>query len=103
MKRRSFIGSLLAMIPAALALPRIPKPAPVPEEFPIVEFNDQYFAPSEMIVARTKADLEIGDPVFINVNGKVEKYTMKQGNMVFGYVTSKNPFDNNVEIMSGGI
>lgn len=100
MKRRSFIGSLLAIIPAVLIFPRIPKPAP--EGIPL------YSPPNNLLIAaRGGENLEIGDAVFINENGKIEKYTLKQGNMIGGYVISKEfnsreMITNHSEIVIGG-
>lgn len=55
MKRRSFIGSLLA-IPAALMLPRIPKAAANPELDMIME--------SSTIITRNAEGFEIGEMVY---------------------------------------
>jgi hypothetical protein len=88
MKRRSFIGSILAMIPAALMLPRIPKP-PAPEGIPC-----EIITPPQIIAMPGAMGLEVGDPVYWDPEeGQLKKYPGSyppEHRRVFGYVSSKN-------------
>ena len=94
MKRRSFIGSLLAMITAAFALPRIPKPKPAPVEV--------ITPPTLFIACRGAMGFEIGDPIYWDPNtGELKKWDGKHP--VFGYVHSMDEYTLDTKTMIGGI
>lgn len=100
MKRRSFIGSLLAMIPAALALPRIPKAAPDPELEMIMA--------ESTIVTHNAEGFEIGEMVYWDSDERCLKvcrpnYPPPRYQRIIGMVVDSGSIDNNAKITLGGM
>lgn len=96
MKRRSFIGSLLAMITAAFALPRIPKPAADPEGVELIMDVTGF-----KVVAGE--NFEIGAPVFINDKGYVEKWRSGSKSPIIGHVHQLAEYTLDTTKVVGGI
>ena len=100
MKRRSFIGSLLALIPAAFILPRIPKPAP--EGIPCT-----IFTPPSTVVVGNAEGFELGDMVYWDSDERCLKaYPPNyppEYQRVMGIVVDSGSIDNKSEITLGGM
>lgn len=85
------------MIAAAVALPWIPKPAAADPEGVELVMNVTGFK------AIAGEILEIGDPVFIDNKGYVQKWRSGSESPIIGYIQSKAEYTLDTTKMVGGI